>query len=375
MKRIIVFLIITVVTIYVSCHIAFNGLSKEKIFNEENLKQAYYEDKEAALLNFITEYFIGKNGEIFTNIRRSQHSFDTLSESVGLLMNYSVMKNRKDMFDMEYEFLKKHMMTESGFIKWRYGDEPAYCNALIDDLRIARALMDGYNLWDNEEYMDTAQLIQRAIYQKQAFEGYIYEFYDWRQNSAGKRVPLCYLDIHTIGRFSLFNEGWGEILGKARETLQKGRINEKNPFFNKYYRYDNASYLRDEEYAGNKEICLTYTLYTAIHMAEANEDTTVFAGWLLNEIKKGKVYAWYNPDTLKNSRGMESTAVYALGAVYADKIGERELFKALLGKMLEFMVVNEKSPYYGGFGIEETREFYSFDNLTALWALSLAEDD
>jgi len=34
--------------------------------------------------------------------------------------------------------------------------------------------------------------------------------------------------------------------------------------------------------------------------------------------------------------------------------------------MLEFMVTDENSQYYGGFGNSETGEFYSFDNLMAL---------
>jgi len=41
--------------------------------------------------------------------------------------------------------------------------------------------------------------------------------------------------------------------------------------------------------------------------------------------------------------------------------------------MLEFMVTDENSQYYGGFGNSETGEFYSFDNLMALKALALAE--
>jgi hypothetical protein len=47
----------------------------------------------------------------------------------------------------------------------------------------------------------------------------------------------------------------------------------------------------------------------------------------------------------------------------------------LVDKMLGFMVTEPNSRYYGGFGTVETGEFFSFDNLTALWALSLEEAD
>jgi len=49
------------------------------------------------------------------------------------------------------------------------------------------------------------------------------------------------------------------------------------------------------------------------------------------------------------------------------------LSQKLLDRMLEFMVTDENSQYYGGFGNSETGEFYSFDNLMALKALALAE--
>jgi len=70
---------------------------------------------------------------------------------------------------------------------------------------------------------------------------------------------------------------------------------------------------------------------------------------------------------------MESTAVYALGSIFAGLSGDEVLSQKLLDRMLEFMVTDENSQYYGGFGNSETGEFYSFDNLMALKALALAE--
>jgi hypothetical protein len=43
----------------------------------------------------------------------------------------------------------------------------------------------------------------------------------------------------------------------------------------------------------------------------------------------------------------------------------------IIDRMLKFMCTDRKSQYYGGFVNAGSGEFYSFDNLTALWALAL----
>lgn len=116
-----------------------------------------------------------------------------------------------------------------------------------------------------------------------------------------------------------------------------------------------------------------YSLYTALCMAEAGIYDNELLSWLGSEMEKGKVYAWYNPHSKKPVSDMESTAVYALGSIFAGLSGDEVLSQKLLDRMLEFMVTDEDSKYYGGFGNSETGEFYSFDNLMALKALALAE--
>jgi len=154
--------------------------------------------------------------------------------------------------------------------------------------------------------------------------------------------------------------------------IKKGKI-ETSPLFYKYFDYNLGRYSFDEEYQEKGGICLVYTLYTALSMAEAGIFDDELLNWLRNEMEKGKVYAWYNPYSQKPVSDMESTAVYALGSIFAGLSGDEVLSQKLLDRMLEFMVTDENSQYYGGFGNSETGEFYSFDNLMALKALALAE--
>lgn len=331
----------------------------------------FYGEKEAILLNFIENHLLGQDGGIKTNTLQKAGNYDTLSESIGLLMSYCILRDRKDLFDREFKFLKEKMLTDRNFIKWRAGDNVAYCNAAVDDLRIARALMDGYDKWGEKKYIDTAGFIQAGIFEKQV-DGYsLHEFYDWKSNKSKALIPLCYLDLYTINRLGEFNRNWSRIADAGLNVINGGRISSTSPFFNKYFDYKTGKYSKDEEYSKNKGICTMYSLYTVIHQAEVNEDTGFFMEWLKKEVDSGKLYGWYNPDTSKPSGTMESTAVYALAAVYAKKTGEVDLYHKLLDKMLQFMVLDKGSQYYGGFGCVETGEFFSFDNLTALWALAL----
>ncbi|MCR4436731.1 MAG: glycosyl hydrolase family 8 [Clostridiales bacterium] len=332
-----------------------------------------YLEMEKLLYKFIEKYFIGKNGEVYTRVQSPGGDMSTLSESIGLLMAYGVLTDKKDLFDREFAFLKNHLLVENSFIKWRTGGLPkATCNAAIDDLRIIRALLDAHERWGGRDYLRTADRLQKSFYENQAKNGVLTELYDWAAGEGKNSIPLCYIDLYTLYRMTGLDERWREISDNGLRIIKGGSLDKTSPFFYKYYDIQRDSYSKDEEYAKSREICITYAAYTALHMAEANEDTECFKSWLKKEMDNGRLYAWYHPDTLKPSRDAESTAVYALSAMYAQKAGERELCHRLLDKMLQFMVTDPDSRYYGGFGSQQTGEFYSFDNLTALLALAEA---
>ncbi|MCX7842730.1 MAG: glycosyl hydrolase family 8 [Clostridia bacterium] len=379
MRRVIPFLAISALAGYIVFFALVYALFNKTPITQDKIAFSHMEDEyadrclqyEKALLSFVYRAFLKENGEIHTNtIFTSGDGGDTLSESIGLLMEYSVLKRDKALFDKEFGFLKARMLHESKLVKWKAGSVEINCNAAIDDLRIVRALLDAYNLWDEKEYFDTAGFIQHSIYSKQVDNGYLMEFYDWKLGLARKSIPLCYLDLYTLDRSSIFNEGWGEVVNKGLDIIKNGRINGTSPIFYKYYDYTTGKYSMDEEYAKEKGVCLVETLYTVIHLAEVNEDTGYFTQWVKGEIGNGRLAAWYNPYTLKPSKEMENPAVYALAAVYAKKVGETELYKAIIDKMTSFMVLDKNSESFGGLGDNITQAFYSFDNLTALWALA-----
>ncbi|HHW48249.1 MAG TPA: glycoside hydrolase [Clostridiaceae bacterium] len=344
---------------------AFKGLNSGCEIN--------YREKEALVFNFLKSNMLWDNGQILTNLKTDGSGENTLSESIGLLMEYCVLKSDKELFDKELRFLEEELLFDGRYVRWRTGED-IWCNALIDDLRIIGALLDAYDRWRDSRYLNIACFIQEGIYKKQV-RGYdIYELYDFKLNMGKESIPLCYIDLYTINRLAFFNKSWRNICDKGISIIKNGKISNASPFFYKYYAYKDRKYFPDEEYKEGRGVCLTYTLYTVLHMAETNENTGFFTQWLKKELEKGKLYAWYDPYTSEPVQQLESTAVYALAAIYSKTVGEEELCLKLIDRMLDFMVDDINSPYYGGFGDEKTCEFYSFDNLTALYALALIND-
>ncbi|MGI6777334.1 MAG: glycoside hydrolase [Acetivibrionales bacterium] len=369
MKRLVSVIPLIVPAILVITVILHNSSVVSSVFDPEIKKQSYYNKREMELFQFVECHVLGHEKERLTDVKNNSTVY-TLSESVGIMMDYGILRGKIDTFNKEYQFLKNKLMVEDRFIKWKTGAD-INCNAAIDDFRIIRALLDAYEKWRNKKYFHRAGFIQDGIYSNQVINGNIYEFYDWKSEKAKPVIPLCYLDLYTMDRLRVFNKNWLAVADRGLTIIRGGRFKDNSPFFYKYYDFRTGSYQPDEQMKKNGGICLIYTLYTVIHLAEVNEDTGFFTDWLRNEIKKGKLYAWYNPYTLKPSDDMESTAVYALASVYCKKCGEDEMYDKLIDRMLDFMVTNNDSPYFGGFGNEANGEFYSFDNLTALWALGM----
>lgn len=378
MKRALAISAVFILTMaYIGCYTLLLNTSSAYVFDmKKELEECepvstISGEKETALLDFIEKRMMSKEGQIYTNIRLRDKSEETLSESIGLLMNYCVLRHRKDLFDKELDFLNSELITDRKKIRWKASKDDVSCNAAIDDLRILRALLDAYDTWADRKYFNLAGFIQDSIYKDQVENGALYEFYDWKSKLCKKNIPLCYLDLYTLDRVSEFNKGWLQVIDSGAKIIIAGRISEGKPFYYKYYNYGKKSFQFDEEYSKNKGICLTYTLYTVLHLAEINIGTEPFINWLKSEVENGKLYAWYNPESMEPVNDMESTAVYALAAVYAKKIGDIRLYHRLIDLMLAFRITDENSPNYGGFGNEQTGEFHSFDNLTALWALTL----
>ncbi len=351
-------------------------------------------EAEEALFRFVESVMASGDGAIRTFISKDKSDTRTLSESIGLYMEYCLLRNHKQIFRREFDFLRNNLLVSCQshqFIKWMDSRDVA-CNALIDDLRIIRCLLKAGDQWGIEEYHETAAELQRSLLEKQtlasayisAVDGgggsLISDFFEWERNVPAGSIQLCYLDFFTMYLLGQLDRRWDFVAARGFNLIRFSEM------LDKYYDYGAQKYVASE--------CLTDEVITAIHLAEMNEDTSQFRSWLSAETEKpaqdgkvrvyaGGVYAGAgidrgggkrlvsaDADVLRQThRPVESTAVYALCAVYSIRVGELEMAMRLMDRALDFCVRDDKSKYFGGFG-DPSSGFYSFDNLTALIALA-----
>ncbi|HOM03568.1 MAG TPA: hypothetical protein PLH43_12200 [Acetivibrio sp.] len=87
------------------------------IFLEEDTQRSKYEEKKRVLLKFIETHLMDPEGGIITNTHPERGDTNTLSESIGILMEYALIDSNKGLLDKEYRYLVKNLLTEDFFIK------------------------------------------------------------------------------------------------------------------------------------------------------------------------------------------------------------------------------------------------------------------
>ena len=113
--------------------------------------------------SFVRQHLLKEDGRIQTNITRQKDVY--LSETVGLWMEYLVMKNDFIQFDQQVDTLKKYFLTKDYLVIWELkGTEAAPANAFIDDLRIIDVLYSAGKQWNHESYIELADNMSKVLF-------------------------------------------------------------------------------------------------------------------------------------------------------------------------------------------------------------------
>ena len=287
-----------------------------------------------------------------------------LSETIGLTMVYAAMAGDRPLFDSQVKLLNKSFLGPYGLFHWLVshdGKTTANVSAIVDDLRIAYALIESYKRWNAPQYLAMAKQISRNILQHEVVGHRLCDFLNWRDAGEpvqSKTIQLSYIDTMAMRALAAHDPAWTEVLAQSGEILAKGQL-ESGLFYEKFE-------LETDAYSGTNQNVINQ-FYCALFSIQYPVCQKRFMVWLKDRFAQdGKIYAEYNVITGEPTRFYESTSVYALAARYARLTGESELEKRLLSKLLSFQNQNRWSPMYGGFYDDEV---YSFDNLEALITL------
>lgn len=297
------------------------------------------------------------------NEQETTKGHTVLSESHGLWMLYAVGANDKEAFDESYGIIKDRLLTSKGLVAWRYDDnEISKGSSTIDDLRIIKALIYGYDRWKENKYKHLAASISQHLLKNVEDNGYIFDFNDG--SLIGQDVTICYLDLTTMNYLKESNKKWNKIYANSLDIIKNAQITKGLPLFKKSYRPNLG------EYSNETETELVYSLIALKYLQSANVDITPELDWLWNEFNKDKkVYIKYSSKGEKLS-DIESTSIYSFIGELFENDGRFNEAENIKKRMKEFQIKKSTSPVYGAFGEEKTMDIYSYDNLNALIFLS-----
>ncbi len=323
-------------------------------------------EREALCLSFVEAHLTADDGGIRTNYldKAPDAALATgaqvLSESMGLLMRYAAAAGERALFERSLAFVEERLDTGE-ILSYRYSQKDgAYpVNAFLDDLRIIRALLEGYDAFGGE-YQKTALEYAGRLYRTNVAGGRVYDYYDEHYGAGTESVTLCYLDLGTLRRLAELDGRWQPVFDEMRTVALGGYLGDRFPMFARSYTYADGAY-------ADRDIDTVQSLLTMLHLSEIGECPQSSVDFVRRLVERGTLYGAY--DTGGGSIGqVESTAIYAISACIGRSEGDEELYRASMEQMERFQVLDRESEVYGAFADAQTLELYAFDNLTALLA-------
>ena len=286
-----------------------------------------------------------------------------LSETVGLMMRYQVIIDDRKNFDRQFQLITDLFLDGQGLMLWRVtipSQEARRCNASLDDLRVAEALLLGFERWGDRRYLWLALRLSNEMLTKNVVDDYFVQAYCWGAVPEKTTiVDLSYLRLIAMRKLSNYDPRWRRIYRRSRELLTAAKL--PSGFF--WDKFD----MRTRRYA-IQDANLINNLLCAINLAEVGDFNNEVLSYLKDEWRlREKVFGRYDPVTLKPLATFENIAVYGLlmrlALLHADEAFATELF----AKIKRYQVTDEASYFNGAFADDVA---HSFDQLMCLLALS-----
>ncbi len=315
---------------------------------------------------FVSENLTTDDGGIRTNYLDKAPSeqlatgAQVLSESMGLMMLYAVKTGDQARFESLLGFVKTRLDTGE-ILAYRYAPVGGayHVNALIDDLRIIRALLLANDAFGGS-YEEIALTYAQRLYQTNVKEDRAYDFYDEQYGVTNNAITLCYPDLDTILLLAARDEQWAPVYDEMLALMQGGYLGDGFPMYARSYSYESAAYSGDD-------IETVQSLLTMLSLSGVKACPQASVDFIKRHVANGTLYGTYTVDG-KPVSNTESTAIYAICALIGKSEGDEELYRTSLDQMERFQVLDESSEVYGAFADARTLDLYAFDNLMALLA-------
>lgn len=326
---------------------------------------------------FISTWLTNENETLATYIQRGDvvdedlvKGRESLTETLGLWMIYALEKEDKPLFDQSYQQLEDYFLEADGFLNWKVteeGESEVAANALIDDIRLSGVLVEAYEKWNDESYMETARTINNYLNEHNINEGIFTDFYEKEDEYVSDAITLSYIDGEMMDLLAQRGGLDQEAVVNTKEVLKEAPIH--NGFYPKSYDVETNEYQFDEE------INIVDQAILSFHFAKMGNRSEEFLQFIRGEMEeRGVVHGMYNRETKSPLVDYESPAVYAYLILYSLEINEDALAEKIYERMKEFQVSDQKSDYYGGYGISDD-DTHIFDNVNPMIAEQRMENN
>ncbi|OMP66665.1 hypothetical protein BTO28_11530 [Domibacillus epiphyticus] len=324
--------------------------------------------KRFAVEGFIEKWLKNNNGTIATYIQDGELEDDdlvkgreALSETLGLWMEYSLLKEDQALFEDAYTQLKRYFLDQNGFVYWKLtesGKKEVSTNALVDDLRISRALFQAGEKWKDDRYDQTAKKISKYIVKHNLYEMSLTDFYDKKIGDGSKVITLSYIEPDSLKQMEKQGVMDKKLMNSMFGILKNAPVS--GAFFPKSYNVEKKEYQYDQN------VNLVDQSLVAYYREKNGYSTKAFNQFVKREIKKhGVIYGQYDRTTGQPIVEYESPAIYAWIILYCLELNDKELAKIMFEEMAKFQT--KDSEYYGGYSIYK-EDTHIFDNLVPLLA-------
>lgn len=333
----------------------FFDQKEENFFITEDFIHQWLQNENGTIATYITE-----NNEVDSDLVKGRES---LSETLGLSMIYALEKEDRKSFNTMHSILNKYFLESNGFIHWKLnknGKSEVSANALIDDYRIVGALLSAYEKWDEEQFLDSARLIDKYLVTHNVKKGRFTDFYEQEYGYASDNITLSYIDAVLMNK--IVDHGLSDkmITEETIRVLTAAPL--RNGFYPKSYNVEKKTYSFD------KKINIVDQSITAYHQAKRGEHSEEFLKFIKTEMKNnGVIFGMYQLETKKPIVDYESPAVYGFLILYCLELNEKDLANDIYKRMKNFQISDKRSEYFGGYSVYNNNT-HVFDNIVPLLA-------
>ncbi|PQP84270.1 glycosyl hydrolase [Paenibacillus sp. PCH8] len=319
-------------------------------------------------VSFIEDHMTNPNGTLATYLQDAASKEadtvagrETLSESLGLWMQYAVASDDQPLFEQSYKQLTTYfLMAPDPYIAWKLdtqGKSHVTTNALGDDLRIVGALLQAADQWEQgrEAKLATASAISRGLAHSAQKQGYFVDFHDYTGGHSSDRLSLVYVDLPSLQameKHSMLEPG---AYAKYESLLHK--MPDDGLFYPKTFN------VVSKEYAFDDRVNLIDQLIVANHLAATNRKPDKLIAFLKKEFStRHQLPGQYKREARIPAVAYESSSVYGLTILLAVRSGDPKWAKQLYNHMITLR--GQDSRYPGGYVFDGNTHL--FDNLFPL---------